>query len=76
MENTGQVNESGSSTVKHALNPDKSFMQVHYLKVRYVYGKDWKKAGKDEKQIWERGREEEPNGIKLVEQIKQKKQIL
>ncbi|CAK6950587.1 aminopeptidase O [Scomber scombrus] len=32
MENTGQVSESGSSTVKHALNPDKSFMQVHYLK--------------------------------------------
>nr|XP_046243663.1 aminopeptidase O isoform X6 [Scatophagus argus] len=31
-ENTGQVNESGSSTVKHALNPDKAFMQVHYLK--------------------------------------------
>ncbi|KAM3868152.1 aminopeptidase O [Diretmus argenteus] len=32
MENTGQVCESGSSTVKHALNPDKTFMQVHYLK--------------------------------------------
>ncbi|XP_068560415.1 LOW QUALITY PROTEIN: aminopeptidase O [Cebidichthys violaceus] len=32
MEDTGQVSESGSSTVKHALNPDKSFMQVHYLK--------------------------------------------
>ncbi|XP_069379742.1 aminopeptidase O isoform X2 [Paralichthys olivaceus] len=32
LENTGQVSESGSSTVKHALNPDKSFMQVHYLK--------------------------------------------
>ncbi|TMS03593.1 Aminopeptidase O [Larimichthys crocea] len=32
MENTGQVSESGSSTVKHALNPDKAFMQVHYLK--------------------------------------------
>uniref|UniRef100_A0A3B4Y4E6 Aminopeptidase O (putative) n=1 Tax=Seriola lalandi dorsalis TaxID=1841481 RepID=A0A3B4Y4E6_SERLL len=32
MENTGQVSESGSSTVKHALNPDKTFMQVHYLK--------------------------------------------
>lgn len=36
MENTGQVSESGSSTVKHALNPDKTFMQVHYLKVRGV----------------------------------------
>uniref|UniRef100_A0A665X6E3 Aminopeptidase O (putative) n=1 Tax=Echeneis naucrates TaxID=173247 RepID=A0A665X6E3_ECHNA len=32
MENTGQVSESGSSTVKHGLNPDKTFMQVHYLK--------------------------------------------
>uniref|UniRef100_A0AAQ4NQ29 Aminopeptidase O (putative) n=1 Tax=Gasterosteus aculeatus aculeatus TaxID=481459 RepID=A0AAQ4NQ29_GASAC len=32
LECTGQVGESGSSTVKHALNPDKTFMQVHYLK--------------------------------------------
>nr|XP_020449400.1 aminopeptidase O isoform X2 [Monopterus albus] len=32
MENTGRVSESGSSMVKHALNPDKTFMQVHYLK--------------------------------------------
>ncbi|KAF3851208.1 hypothetical protein F7725_012980 [Dissostichus mawsoni] len=32
MGNTGQVSDSGSSTVKHALNPDKTFMQVHYLK--------------------------------------------
>uniref|UniRef100_A0A672ZPD6 Aminopeptidase O (putative) n=1 Tax=Sphaeramia orbicularis TaxID=375764 RepID=A0A672ZPD6_9TELE len=32
MESTGQVSESGSSMVKHALNPDKTFMQVHYLK--------------------------------------------
>ncbi|XP_068165593.1 aminopeptidase O isoform X2 [Antennarius striatus] len=32
MDTTGQVSESGSSTVKHALNPDKAFMQVHYLK--------------------------------------------
>ncbi|XP_023658660.2 aminopeptidase O isoform X1 [Paramormyrops kingsleyae] len=31
-ENTGQVSESGASVVKHALNPDKAFMQVHYLK--------------------------------------------
>ncbi|XP_017286785.1 aminopeptidase O isoform X2 [Kryptolebias marmoratus] len=29
---TAQVSDSGSSTVKHALNPDKTFMQVHYLK--------------------------------------------
>ncbi|KAM9392074.1 aminopeptidase O [Pholidichthys leucotaenia] len=32
MEKTGQLSASGSSTVKHALNPDKTFMQVHYLK--------------------------------------------
>ncbi|XP_034152296.1 aminopeptidase O isoform X3 [Esox lucius] len=32
MESTGQVSESGSSFVKHALNPEKNFMQVHYLK--------------------------------------------
>ncbi|RVE68078.1 hypothetical protein OJAV_G00088160 [Oryzias javanicus] len=32
MEKTGQVSKSGSSTVKHALNPEKTFMQVHYLK--------------------------------------------
>ncbi|XP_015251287.1 PREDICTED: aminopeptidase O isoform X2 [Cyprinodon variegatus] len=32
MERTGQVSDTGSSLVKHALNPDKSFMQVHYLK--------------------------------------------
>ncbi|TSL10196.1 Aminopeptidase O [Bagarius yarrelli] len=29
---TGEVSESGASIVKHALNPEKSFMQVHYLK--------------------------------------------
>lgn len=34
MDKTGQVNKSGSSIVKHALNPEKTFMQVHYLKVR------------------------------------------
>lgn len=33
-ENTGEVSESGASLVKHALNPEKPFMQVHYLKVR------------------------------------------
>lgn len=33
-ENTGEVSESGASVVKHALNPEKPFMQVHYLKVR------------------------------------------
>ncbi|XP_058245337.1 aminopeptidase O isoform X2 [Hemibagrus wyckioides] len=29
---TGEVSESGASIVKHALNPGKPFMQVHYLK--------------------------------------------
>ncbi|XP_067087072.1 aminopeptidase O [Osmerus mordax] len=32
QDNTGLVSESGSSMVKHALNPEKTFMQVHYLK--------------------------------------------
>ncbi|KAM4616754.1 aminopeptidase O [Polymixia lowei] len=32
MDNTGRVGESGSSVVKHALKPEKAFMQVHYLK--------------------------------------------
>ncbi|KAK2837135.1 hypothetical protein Q5P01_014347 [Channa striata] len=36
-ENTGLVSESGSSTVKHALNPDKTFMQVHYLKGYFLF---------------------------------------
>ncbi|KAI1900069.1 hypothetical protein AGOR_G00046240 [Albula goreensis] len=31
-ESTGEVSESGASIVKHALNPEKPFMQVHYLK--------------------------------------------
>ncbi|XP_062372112.1 aminopeptidase O [Sardina pilchardus] len=31
-ESTGAVAESGASTVKHGLNPEKPFMQVHYLK--------------------------------------------
>ncbi|XP_074057327.1 aminopeptidase O isoform X4 [Macrotis lagotis] len=29
---TGQVSESGASVVKYGLNPEKIFMQVHYLK--------------------------------------------
>uniref|UniRef100_A0A8C5BTU5 Aminopeptidase O (putative) n=1 Tax=Gadus morhua TaxID=8049 RepID=A0A8C5BTU5_GADMO len=32
MEKTGEVSDCGASLVKHALNPDKTFMQVHYLK--------------------------------------------
>ncbi|XP_054980987.1 aminopeptidase O isoform X2 [Sorex araneus] len=31
-EKTGHVNDSGSSVVKYGLNPEKVFMQVHYLK--------------------------------------------
>uniref|UniRef100_A0A8C2KS84 Aminopeptidase O (putative) n=1 Tax=Cyprinus carpio TaxID=7962 RepID=A0A8C2KS84_CYPCA len=31
-DNTGEVSESGGSVMKHALNPEKPFMQVHYLK--------------------------------------------
>ncbi|XP_042308165.1 aminopeptidase O isoform X2 [Sceloporus undulatus] len=31
-ENTGKVTESGASVIKHGLNAEKTFMQVHYLK--------------------------------------------
>nr|XP_033783932.1 aminopeptidase O isoform X2 [Geotrypetes seraphini] len=31
-EKTGEVSDSGESVVKHGLNPEKNFMQVHYLK--------------------------------------------
>ncbi|XP_057643425.1 aminopeptidase O isoform X3 [Chionomys nivalis] len=31
-EDTGHVSSSGASVVKHGLNPEKGFMQVHYLK--------------------------------------------
>ncbi|XP_037706971.1 aminopeptidase O isoform X4 [Choloepus didactylus] len=31
-EKTGHVSESGASVIKHGLNPEKIFMQVHYLK--------------------------------------------
>ncbi|XP_053153145.1 aminopeptidase O isoform X2 [Hemicordylus capensis] len=31
-ENTGKVSESGASVIKHGLNAEKIFMQVHYLK--------------------------------------------
>ncbi|XP_073402078.1 aminopeptidase O isoform X3 [Dendrobates tinctorius] len=31
-ESTGEVSESGASMVRHGLNADKTFMQVHYLK--------------------------------------------
>lgn len=32
-DSTGEVSDSGSSFVRHGLNADKAFMQVHYLKV-------------------------------------------
>lgn len=35
-ENTGKVSESGASVIKHGLNAEKIFMQVHYLKVRML----------------------------------------
>ncbi|XP_036760259.2 aminopeptidase O isoform X3 [Manis pentadactyla] len=31
-ERTGHVSDSGSSVIRHGLNPEKVFMQVHYLK--------------------------------------------
>uniref|UniRef100_A0A8C2QX90 Peptidase M1 membrane alanine aminopeptidase domain-containing protein n=1 Tax=Capra hircus TaxID=9925 RepID=A0A8C2QX90_CAPHI len=31
-EKTGHVSDSGSSVIRHGLNPEKVFMQVHYLK--------------------------------------------
>ncbi|XP_012495517.1 PREDICTED: aminopeptidase O [Propithecus coquereli] len=31
-EKTGLVSDSGASVIKHGLNPEKTFMQVHYLK--------------------------------------------
>ncbi|KAJ8414037.1 hypothetical protein AAFF_G00066350 [Aldrovandia affinis] len=42
-ESTGEVSESGASVVRHGLNPEKPFMQVHYLKgyflLRFLAGK-------------------------------------
>lgn len=32
-DSTGEVSDSGASVVRHGLNADKAFMQVHYLKV-------------------------------------------
>jgi len=34
--------------VKHALNPDKPFMQVHYLKVGCVWGKEGRECKRKE----------------------------
>ncbi|XP_072537952.1 aminopeptidase O [Salminus brasiliensis] len=45
---TGEVSESGASTVKHALNPGKPFMQVHYLKGYFFLKFLASKVGEDE----------------------------
>lgn len=41
-EKTGHVSDSGSSVIRHGLNPEKVFMQVHYLKVSLS---EWQKPG-------------------------------
>ncbi|XP_053481022.1 aminopeptidase O isoform X2 [Ictalurus furcatus] len=45
---TGEVSESGASIVKHALNPGKAFMQVHYLKGYFLLMFLADKVGEDE----------------------------
>ncbi|KAI4895859.1 hypothetical protein NFI96_021427 [Prochilodus magdalenae] len=45
---TGEVSESGASVVKHALNPGKPFMQVHYLKGYFLLKFLASKVGEDE----------------------------
>ncbi|XP_060738148.1 aminopeptidase O [Tachysurus vachellii] len=45
---TGEVGESGASIVKHALNPGKPFMQVHYLKGYFLLMFLAGKVGEDE----------------------------
>ncbi|KAL4630061.1 aminopeptidase O isoform X1 [Arapaima gigas] len=47
-ESTGQVSESGASLVKHALNPEKTFMQVHYLKGYFLLSFLSKKVGEEQ----------------------------
>ncbi|XP_027023384.1 aminopeptidase O isoform X2 [Tachysurus fulvidraco] len=45
---TGEVGASGASIVKHALNPGKPFMQVHYLKGYFLLMFLAGKVGEDE----------------------------
>uniref|UniRef100_A0A3B4C2P4 Aminopeptidase O (putative) n=1 Tax=Pygocentrus nattereri TaxID=42514 RepID=A0A3B4C2P4_PYGNA len=45
---TGEVSESGASVVKHALNPGKPFLQVHYLKGYFLLKCLASKVGEDE----------------------------
>ncbi|KAG5841268.1 hypothetical protein ANANG_G00197750 [Anguilla anguilla] len=47
-ESTGEVSESGASVVKHALNPEKPFMQVHYLKGYFLLKFLASKIGEEE----------------------------
>ncbi|XP_044302298.1 aminopeptidase O isoform X2 [Varanus komodoensis] len=44
-ENTGKVSGSGASVVKHGLNAEKVFMQVHYLKGYFLLRSFAEKAG-------------------------------
>ncbi|XP_066499690.1 aminopeptidase O isoform X2 [Hoplias malabaricus] len=47
-DSTGEVSESGASIVKHALNPGKPFMQVHYLKGYFLLKFLASKVGEEE----------------------------
>ncbi|KAJ8262869.1 hypothetical protein COCON_G00153260 [Conger conger] len=47
-ESTGEVSKSGASVVKHALNPEKPFMQVHYLKGYFLLKFLASKIGEEE----------------------------
>ncbi|XP_062985483.1 aminopeptidase O [Elgaria multicarinata webbii] len=44
-ENTGKVSESGASVIKHGLNAEKVFMQVHYLKGYFLLRSFAEKVG-------------------------------
>ncbi|XP_034955517.2 aminopeptidase O isoform X1 [Zootoca vivipara] len=44
-ENTGKASESGASVIKHGLNAEKVFMQVHYLKGYFLLRSFAGKAG-------------------------------
>ncbi|XP_023483429.2 aminopeptidase O isoform X16 [Equus caballus] len=46
-EETGCVSDSGSSVIKHGLNPEKAFMQVHYLKGYFLLRFLAKRLGDD-----------------------------
>ncbi|XP_075455223.1 aminopeptidase O isoform X2 [Ascaphus truei] len=46
-ETTGEVSDSGASIVRHGLNPEKTFMQVHYLKGYFLLQFLVNKVGQD-----------------------------